>query len=92
LGNLGGGAGVLTTPMIYNWDTTMSKFIPLFHEKVSLRLQAQAYNVFNHTEYIGVNTGIQWTAAGVLSNPGAVGNFNATLPARVMAFSARITF
>jgi hypothetical protein len=92
LGNLGGGAGVLTTPMIYNWDTTMSKFIPLFHEKVSLRLQAQAYNVFNHPEYIGVNTGIQWTAAGVLSNPNAVGNFNATLPARVMAFSARFTF
>jgi hypothetical protein len=51
LGNLGGGAGVLSLPMVTNWDATMSKFIPLFGERRGLRLQCQAYNVFNHPEY-----------------------------------------
>lgn len=91
LGNLGGGAGVLSLPMVSNWDATMSKFIPLFGERRGLKLQAQAYNVFNHPEFNGVGTGLTWDAAGN-QNSLTGGVFNSTLPARVMAFSARIEF
>jgi hypothetical protein len=91
LGDLGGGSGVMSLPMITNWDATMSKFIPLFGERRGLRLQAQAYNVFNHPEYNGVGTGLQWDANGNQTSLTA-GVFNSTLPARVMAFSARIEF
>ena len=91
LGNLGGGSGVLSLPMITNIDMTMSKFIPFWGERRGLRLQAQSYNVINHPEYNGVGTGLQWDASGNQTSL-AAGVFNSTLPARVMAFSARIEF
>jgi hypothetical protein len=91
LGDLGGGSGVLSLPHWTNVDATMSKFIPLFGERRGLRIQAQAYNVFNHTEYNGVGTGLTWDANGNQTSLTA-GVFNSTLPARVMAFSARIEF
>lgn len=90
LGNLGGGSGVMSLPHITNLDATMSKFIP-FHERLGLRIQVQAYNVFNHTEYNGVGTGLQWDANGNQTSLSA-GVFNSTLPARVMAFSVRFEF
>jgi hypothetical protein len=91
LGNLGGGSGVLSLPKVVNLDATMSKFIPLFGERRGLRLQAQAYNVFNHPEYNGVGTGLTWDASGN-QNSVSAGVFNSTLPARIMAFSARFEF
>jgi Carboxypeptidase regulatory-like domain len=92
LGNLQGGSGVMSLPWIWNADVTMAKFIPVFGERRGFRLQAQAYNVFNHPEYNNVNTGIQWDANGNVSNLGTSGVFSSTLPARVMAFSARFEF
>ena len=77
--------------MITNWDATMSKFIPLFGERRGLRMQVQAYNVFNHPEFIGIGTGLTFDANGNQTSLTA-GVFNSTLPARVMAFSARIEF
>lgn len=91
LGNLGGGAGVLSLPRVVNLDTTMSKFIPVYGEKRGIRLQFQAYNVLNHPEYNGVGTGLQWDAAGNQTSVSA-GVFNSTLPARILAFGARFEF
>ena len=50
LGNLGGGSGDLSLPRVTNFDMTLTKNIPLGSEKRIIRIQAQAYNVFNHTE------------------------------------------
>jgi Carboxypeptidase regulatory-like domain len=91
LGNMGGGAGVMSLPRTTNVDATMAKFIPLFGERRGLKLQAQAYNVFNHSEFNGVGTALQFDANGV-QNSLAAGVFNSTLPARIMAFSARFEF
>jgi hypothetical protein len=92
LGNLGGGAGALTYPHVTNLDATMSKFIPVFGERRGVKLQVQAYNVLNHPQFNGVNTGIQWDANGVVNNAGTAGVFNGTLPARILAFGARFEF
>ena len=92
LGNLGGGAGVLTLPRVTNLDATMAKFFPVFGERRGVRLQFQAYNVFNHTEFSGVGTGLQWDATGKLINQPSVGVFNAVLPARILALGARFEF
>jgi hypothetical protein len=92
LGNLQGGSGVMSLPWIWNTDVTMAKFIPVFGERRGFRLQAQAYNVFNHTEYNNVNNTIQWDANGNVSNLGSAGVFSSTLPARILAFSARFEF
>lgn len=47
LGNLGGGSGNLSLPRVTNFDLTLSKIFPLGSEKRTLKIQAQAYNVFN---------------------------------------------
>jgi hypothetical protein len=91
LGNLGGGSGTMFLPIIWNLDGTMSKFIPIFGEGRGIRLQAQAYNALNHPGFVGINNGMVYNAAGVQTSL-TPGTFNATLPARVMAFSARIQF
>jgi hypothetical protein len=91
LGNLGGGAGVMSYPHITNLDATMQKFIPLAGERRGLRLQVQAYNVLNHPQFNSVGTGLQWDANGVQTSLSA-GVFNGTLPARILAFGARLEF
>ncbi len=92
LGDQGGGAGALTLPRKTNFDVTMTKNIPLGERRV-LRFQAQAYNVFNHTEISGINTGIQLNpVTNQVSNASSLGYANGTLPARVMAFTVRFEF
>lgn len=91
LGNLGGGAGAMSLPRVVNLDTTMAKFIPVGGERRGFRFQFQAYNVLNHPEYNGVGTGLQWDATGKQTSVSA-GVFNSTLPARILAFSARFEF
>jgi hypothetical protein len=92
LGNLGGGAGVLSYPNVTNLDATMTKFIPMFGERRGLKLQVQAYNALNHPQFNGVNTAITWDANGNVNNAATAGVFNATLPARILAFQARFEF
>ncbi len=94
-GNLGGGAGVFTNPHVTNFDMTMTKIIPLGSEKRVLKVQAQAYNVFNHPEFSGYNEGIQFDPkTNLVSNMSSLGYVNGTVNGsnRIMAFSARLEF
>src|SRR6202012_979556 len=78
LGNISGGSGVLSLPHVTNFDMTLTKNVPLGSEKRVLRLQAQAYNVFNHTEISGINTGISFNyTTNVVTNPAQLGYINA---------------
>jgi hypothetical protein len=45
---------VFPGPPINNWDMALSKTIPL-HERFGLVFRAQAYNVFNHPQFTGVD-------------------------------------
>jgi hypothetical protein len=94
LGNLGGGAGVLSYPHITNFDMTMAKFIPVgLGERRGLRIQVQAYNAFNHTEVNSLVTGVQFNSAnGTVANPIQAGTANGTLPNRVLAFGLRFEY
>jgi len=92
LGNLGGGAGVLSYPHVTNLDATMTKFIPVFGERRGIKLQVQAYNVLNTPQFNSVNTAITWDASGNVNNVGSAGVFNGTLPARILAFGVRFEF
>lgn len=94
LGNLGGGAGVLSLPHTTNFDIAATKVIPLFgSDKQVLKLQVQAYNVFNHTEISGIYNSIQFNpATNAVSNPTGVGFIDAALPNRILSFSARLVF
>lgn len=92
-GNLGGGSGNLSLPRVTNFDVTLSKNIPLGSEKRLLRIQAQAYNVFNHTEISGIYTGISFNATtNLVTNGSALGYISSATNARILAFTARIQF
>jgi hypothetical protein len=67
-------------------------FCPIFGERRRLKIQMQAYNVFNTAEFSGVGAGLQWDAKGALINQPSVGVFNATLPSRILAIGARLEF
>ncbi|HXE05256.1 MAG TPA: hypothetical protein VN579_04655, partial [Bryobacteraceae bacterium] len=100
LGNLGGGAGVLSYPHVTNFDLTLTKNIPLGSEKRLLKLQAQAYNVFNHTEIGTSSTSITPLGGGIqfspttnqVTNPQLLGYITSAINSRVLAFSARLQF
>jgi hypothetical protein len=90
LGDMGGGGGLLELPHVTNFDMTMSKFVPVFGERRGLKNMVQAYNIFNHTEYSGLNSTIQFSpTTGVVSNPAVAGTPNLTLPSRILAFTLR---
>jgi hypothetical protein len=93
LGNLGGGAGDLSLPRVTNFDMTLSKNVPLGSEKRVLRIQAQAYNVFNHTEISGLQTGAQYSfTTNQLTNAQSLGYISSATNSRILAFTARIQF
>jgi hypothetical protein len=94
LGDLGGGSGILELPHVTNFDMTMSKFIPAFGERRGFKIMIQAYNIFNHTEFSGVNSTIQFNpTTGAVANGGTVGTPNGTtLPNRILAFTLRLEF
>jgi len=72
---------------------TISKNIPLGSEKRILRIQAQAYNVFNHTEISGLQTGAQYGfTTNQLTNAQSIGYISSATNSRIMAFTARIQF
>jgi len=93
LGDMGGGSGLLELPHITNFDMTMSKFIPVRGEQRGFKIMIQAYNVFNHTEYSGLNSSIQFNpTSGAVANTATVGTANATLPNRIFAGTLRFIF
>jgi hypothetical protein len=66
-GNIGLGAGVnyLTGPGINNTDLSVQKTFQITERK-SLQLRGDAFNVFNHTQFSGYNTTVNFSG---LTNP-----------------------
>jgi len=77
-------------PGINNTDLTLFKNFR-FREKLNLRFQVEAYNVFNHTQFSGVGTSAQWDQSGaqVTSNFGRV---TSALDPRIMQLAVRLSF
>ncbi len=93
LGNQGGGAGYLSNPHVTNFDMTLSKTVPLGSEKRTLKIQAQAYNVFNHTEITSIGSGAQFGfTTNQLTNPQTIGYITGANNSRILAFTARVQF
>jgi hypothetical protein len=62
-------------------------------ERRGFKIMVQAYNVFNHTEYSGLNSTIQFNpTSGAVTNPASVGTPTATLPNRILAFTLRFEY
>jgi hypothetical protein len=74
---------------------TLAKIFPLGSEKRFLKLQFQAYNVFNHTEISSLFTGINFNATtNAVTNLQTLGYISGTPTnsQRILAFTTRIEF
>jgi hypothetical protein len=87
------GKTVFRNPGIHNWDMTLFKNIPLTRNEngPKLQLRWEAYNVFNHTQYAGVDTTARFNPAGQQIN-GTFGQVTSTRPPRQMQGSLRFQF
>jgi hypothetical protein len=95
-GNIGNeGNNPITGTGYSNWDIVLRKVIPIgLGEGRVFKLELQAYNVFNQTQFNAWTTGANYSASSdasklVTSN---VGMPSATRPARILATSLRFEF
>lgn len=61
-------------PGLHNWDMALFKQIPLPSERFKLRFRAEAYNVFNHTQFTSTDTNAQFQ----VDSRGNVAQYNPT--------------
>lgn len=85
------GVGILRGPGINNWDVSLSKRIPLGNERRYLQLRAEAFNVFNHTQFSKLDTKAKFQANGTQYN-NAFGSYSAARDPRKMQLSLRLMF
>jgi hypothetical protein len=78
-------------PGLSNWDFTIFKRIPLRNGRRYLQLRWEMYNVFNHTQFYGVDTTARFDAAGRQVNA-RFGQVISTRSPRIMQGSLRFVF
>ena len=83
LGHFGNmGRNGLRAPGFWNLDLGLAKNLK-FSERYRLQIRADMFNSLNHTNFLGISTGIE---------AGNFGRFTSTRGARVVQFNARLTF
>lgn len=91
VGSLGDAAKTnLRGPGIDNWDTALFKTFPI-HERLRFQFRAEAYNLFNHTQYSTWNTTARFNAQGQQINA-QFGQDTAARNPRIMQFALRLQF
>ena len=89
---LGGGdapIGNIIGPDFYQWDMSLRKQFALPAESMKLQFQADAFNVFNHTNWN--NPTLNNAPAPGAANS-SFGQITTSLPARVLQFGAKFVF
>ena len=83
------GRNILIGPGFQNWDISLLKNLR-FQEQTNLQFRAESFNIFNHTNFTGINTTVRFDNAG---NPtGGFGAVNAAGPGRVLSFGLKVLF
>ena len=83
---------VFRGPGINNFDVSIFKNVPVFKERARFQLRFEAYNLFNHTQFSGVNTSATFNTATGQQTNAAFGNVTSARPARVGQASLRFIF
>jgi hypothetical protein len=78
-------------PGIINFDLTVFRNFHLGNERRIFTFRWEFYNIFNHSQFSGVDAAALFTPAGVQTNAD-FGVVNATRPPRVMQGSLRFRF
>jgi len=92
LGNMG--RNTIRGPGINNWDISMFKNTKI-GERVSTQLRFEFFNVFNHTQWAGVNAGISVPNAATAVTPatqGTTGQISGTRDPRNIQLGLKLMF
>jgi hypothetical protein len=81
---------VFRGPGINNWDSSLFKNF-LVTERLRGQLRVEAYNLFNHTNFSGVDTAAKFNAAGAQTNL-TFGQYSAAQFPRRLQLALRLTF
>ncbi len=94
-GQLGNTAnGFLRGPGINNWDASLFKNTQI-NERLRLQVRFEFFNLFNHTQFAGVNTGISVPNPGQAVTQvtrGRTGEVNSTRDPRTLQLGAKFYF
>ncbi|MEK7407674.1 MAG: Plug domain-containing protein [Acidobacteriota bacterium] len=86
------GVNILRGPGINNWDITFAKSIPIgMGDRCALRFRGELYNIWNHTQYSGIDNSPRFDGAGKPTNPNW-GAYTAARPPRQVSFTLRFEF
>jgi hypothetical protein len=88
LGNAGRTFG--RGPGILNTDLALFKNIPL-GGRLKTQLRCEAYNVFNHSQFDGVDVSPTWDQSGAQTNP-SFGKVTSARDPRIIQLALRLTF
>ncbi|HEX6466494.1 MAG TPA: hypothetical protein VFZ99_04250, partial [Terriglobales bacterium] len=88
-----------TGPGINNTDLSLQKSFP-FRERAAIQLRMDAFNAFNHTQFSGINSNIQFNnlggsvanAADPVTNKSGFGSVSGARDPRILQLAARIVF
>jgi hypothetical protein len=86
------GVNIMYGPGYANFDMTLGRKVNLGSEKRQLQFKVEAFNVFNHTQFTGVVSNFQYSAATNLNTNASIGTLNGERGARIMASEIRIQF
>jgi hypothetical protein len=78
-------------PGFNNWDLTILKKIPLGNEARYIQLQAEMFNVFNHTQYLAIDDAARFDPAGNQVNA-RFGQVTAVRPPRYIQVGLTLYF
>jgi hypothetical protein len=84
-----GGRNILIGPGFQQWDLSLLKNFRVGEAK-NLQFRAESFNVFNHTNFTGINTTVRFDNSG---NPtGGFGAVNNSGPGRVLSLGMKLVF
>ena len=97
-GNAGPGS-LINVPdtRMFNFDMTFAKNFPLKSERRVLTFRAEMYNIFNHPQFTGGNTGPSydwnnWKNGVLVQTSNSLGRYTGTLNPRQMSMSLHLRF
>jgi hypothetical protein len=100
-GNAGAGSLITIPTGTHNWDMNFAKAFKI-KERYEFTFRAEMYNIWNHTQFSGINSNIQfdlvsyqnWIAGrgNLVQSNNQLGRYTSTLAPRRMAFTLRFQF
>ena len=86
------GVNIMYGPGFGNFDMSLSKSVPVgLGENRRLYLRLEAFNVFNHVEFSGINSSFIFNASGVNTNA-STGQYTSDRGPRILSLELRFRF